>query len=358
MTTMRLRYVDRFTDRHGKPRFYFRRPGGKRVPLPGLPGSAEFMDAYTAALDGKGSAPRAAKRRTPGTFDALAIEYFKSGDYRGLAPATRAQYRRSIERILREENIGHRQVAGMTRDHVKTIMGRRENAPGAANETLKKLRALINFALEADPPWRKDDPTHKVQLFRSGSHHTWTYDELATFEARWPIGTRERTIYALLLCTGQRIGDVVKMSWRDIEGGAIHVHQGKTDEKLWIPMHPALAAALKAWKRAHVAIITTAYGRPFSAHGLGNQVARSIELAGLPDRCVAHGLRKAAARRLAEAGCSAKEIAAITGHKTLKEVERYTAAADQKRLAFSAMEKLKAGTSIPNPEKRVGRGRK
>ncbi|HKG86383.1 MAG TPA: tyrosine-type recombinase/integrase, partial [Beijerinckiaceae bacterium] len=185
----------------------------------------------------------------------------------------------------------------------------------------------------------------------------WTDDELAAFEARWPTGTRERTIYALLLCTGQRVSDVAKMSWRDIEDGAIHVHQGKTGEKLWIPMHHDLVAALRAWKRAHVAIITTAYGRPFSAHGLGNEVARCIGLAGLPERCVAHGLRKAAARRLAEAGCSAKEIAAITGHKTLKEVERYTAAADQKTLARAAMEKLKGRTDNPKPERWVGNGR-
>jgi integrase len=54
----------------------------------------------------------------------------------------------------------------------------------------------------------------------------------------------------------------------------------------------------------------------------------------------AHGLRKAAARRLAEAGCTALQIAAITGHKTLKEVSRYTAAADQGRMARDAMKRI------------------
>jgi integrase len=69
-------------------------------------------------------------------------------------------------------------------------------------------------------------------------------------------------------------------------------------------------------------------------------VAKRIALAGLPERCVAHGLRKAAARRLAEAGCSANEIAAVTGHASLEEVTRYTKAADQKRLARSAIRRL------------------
>jgi len=63
--------------------------------------------------------------------------------------------------------------------------------------------------------------------------------------------------------------------------------------------------------------------------------------AGLPDRSGPHGLRKAAARRLAEAGCSPHEIAAITGHTSLREVERYTKAVEQKKLSVSAVAKLK-----------------
>jgi integrase len=97
-------------------------------------------------------------------------------------------------------------------------------------------------------------------------------------------------------------------------------------------------------------ILTTAFNRPFSSAGYGNMMADAIATAGLPDRCVLHGLRKAAARRLAEAGCTEKEIAAVTGHKTLKEVARYTRAADQKRLAAGAVAKLieqKDGQKLP-----------
>ena len=84
-------------------------------------------------------------------------------------------------------------------------------------------------------------------------------------------------------------------------------------------------------------------------------MAEKIDAAGLPERCVTHGLRKAAARRLAEAGCSPNEIAAITGHATLAEVARYTRAAEQRRLAEAAMERL-AGSLIEAGSQTSGEG--
>ena len=95
-------------------------------------------------------------------------------------------------------------------------------------------------------------------------------------------------------------------------------------------------------------ILQTAFGRPFTSNGFGNYMADKISRAGLPDRCVAHGLRKAAARRLAEAGCTANEIASITGHATLQEVSRYTKAAEQRVLAQAAIERLR--TRNPNTD--------
>jgi enterobacteria phage integrase len=85
--------------------------------------------------------------------------------------------------------------------------------------------------------------------------------------------------------------------------------------------------------------MATEYGAAFSVKGFGQFVSAAIQAAGLPTRCKAHGLRKAAARRLADAGCSANQIASVTGHKTLAEVERYTRAADQERLAKEAIAK-------------------
>jgi integrase len=87
----------------------------------------------------------------------------------------------------------------------------------------------------------------------------------------------------------------------------------------------------------------TEFGKPFTAAGFGNWFREQCDTANLR-HCSAHGLRKAAARRLAEAGCTPHEIAAITGHASLKEIVRYTEAVNRKRLAQSAMAKVKVRT--------------
>jgi enterobacteria phage integrase len=135
------------------------------------------------------------------------------------------------------------------------------------------------------------------------------------------------------------------MSWQEVESSAIRVVQGKTGAKLSIPLHPELSLILDQWAKSDVVILTTAFGKAFTEKGFSNFMADKIGRAGLPERCVTHGLRKAAARRLAEAGCSANEIAAITGHASLDEVTRYTKAAEQKKLAKAAIERLKSQES-------------
>ena len=140
------------------------------------------------------------------------------------------------------------------------------------------------------------------------------------------------------------------MSWADHEKSAIRVVQRKTGAKLWVPLRPALAAVLAAWPKTHHVMLTTSFGKPFTAKGFSNFMAAKIGEAGLPDRCVTHGLRKAAGRRLAEVGCSTKEIATILGHESLKEVERYTKAADQRKLAVAAMHRLEVQDANKNSQ--------
>ena len=340
LTTLHLRYVDRFVDRHGVTRHYFRRPGGKRIPLPGLPGCDEFMDAYRSALAAEPDAPAPKLRGGAGTFDRLVQDYFGSPDFLRLKRQTRRNYQLVIERWLKDENIAHRPVRNFRREHVQKMMGKRADRPGAANDLLKKIRLLMHFAIDAR--WRTDDPTIRIKRYGSEEFHTWNEDELALYEKRWPVGTRERLAFDLLIYTGQRRSDVPPMGRAAITDGLIHVVQLKTDEKLWIPLHANLRRSIEATPSGHLTLLVTAYGRPFSIAGFGNWMADNIGAAGLPVRCVTHGLRKAAARRLAEAGCTANQIASITGHKTLAEVERYTREADQKQLAKQAIGRLSA----------------
>jgi integrase len=352
MTSIKLNHIDRFRDRHGKWRYYYRSGRGLRTALPGKPGAPEFMQAYEQAALGQPVERPPRLRGAPGTFDRLVQEYFASADFLRLADSSRRTYRFVIERLVHEENIGHRLVRQMTREHVRRIMSKRAATPGAANSVLQKLKVLIRFAI--DNGWRQDDPTLRLKKFAKGEFHTWTEEEIAQFERRWPIGSIARLAFALLLYTGQRRSDVVTMSWRDVEDGTIQVVPLKTrrstGNKLTIPIHPALAQVLATCRSGEGTILKTSFRKPFTSNGFGNFMADKIEAAGLPARCVTHGLRKAAARRLAEAGCSTNEIAAITGHATLAEVSRYTKAAEQRRLAKAAMTRLERSCRDENSQ--------
>ncbi|HMF06994.1 MAG TPA: tyrosine-type recombinase/integrase [Methylocella sp.] len=159
-----------------------------------------------------------------------------------------------------------------------------------------------------------------------------------------------------MLYTGQRRSDVHRMTWPDINGDMISVIQQKTGARLVIPLHSGLRDILSHAPRDHVTLLNTEYGKPFTVDGFSGFLRDAIKAAGLPIECHPHGLRKAAGRRLAEAGCTANEIMSVLGHKTLAEAERYTRGADQKRQAWAAILKLERtnGTqSLANPPFKV-----
>jgi integrase len=209
--------------------------------------------------------------------------------------------------------------------------------PTTAKNWLAAIRALTAHAIKRE--LIEADPTLGIRLRRIGGDgfHTWTEEQIAQFEAAHPIGSRERLAFALGLHTGQRRGDVVAMGRQHVRNGLIHVTQQKTGKALAIPIHPELQAVLAAVPATQMTFVQTLRGKPFDPHAFTPWFAEACDKAGLPSACTFHGLRKAACRRLAEAGCTVHEIAAISGHATLKEVERYTKAADQARLAHAAM---------------------
>lgn len=337
MAVIRIPYVKVYTDRHGRVRRYFRKPGRKAVPLPGVPGSAEFMAAYQAAL-GEPASVSISRQHRPGSVRALITDYLKSAAFQTLKPSSQHGYRIVLDRFGLAH--GHRMVHDMPRAKVAAYIheiGSRR--PGMGNLTRKVLRRLLAHAVRLG--YRNDNPITEIDTYRLGTRHTWSDTELAAFEQRWPLGTRERLAYALLLHTAQRCGDVVRMRRADISGGAIAVVQQKTGVALSIPIHPELMAALKAGPRNGLNLIGALNGRPISSQTLTKLMKRAAAAGGLPPECLPHGLRKAQMRRLAESGASTKQIASISGHKTLHEVERYTAAADQRRLSRGAIAKLK-----------------
>lgn len=345
--------VSTFTDRHGKPRFRYRRKGAKAVYLPGLPGSPEFAQGYADAIAGLATKRTIGAERTiPGTLNALIVAFYKSAEWAQLEASTQRTYRGVYERFRRE--FGSFRVAQLTRERVLAIRDKRASTPAAANNLVRRLRTLMQFAV--DRGLRADDPTANVKplTIKSDGFHTWTEAEIATFEARWPVGTRERLAMDLLLYTAQRGSDVRLMGRQHVRGGRMVVKQLKTRAELEVSIHPRLHESL-ATVAERMTFVLTQFGEPYSPKGFGNWFSEACTRAGLP-HCSAHGLRKAAARRLAEAGCSASQIAAVTGHKTLKEVERYVKAAEQRGLADAAMASI-GGTQreqdLSNPSDRL-----
>jgi integrase len=200
-----------------------------------------------------------------------------------------------------------------------------------------------------DPPMRRDDPTAGLKRLRvpGDGFLAWEDADIAVFEAAHPVGSRARLALALLLFTAQRRSDVIRMGRQHVRGGLIAVRQQKTGASLWIPIHSDLQAVLDGSPANNLTFLVTASGKPFSAAGFGNWFGDCCREAGLGVGFNAHGLRKAAARRLAEAGCTSKQIMAITGHRRLSEVERYTLAAEQVMLARQAIDRL--GTNSEQP---------
>jgi integrase len=334
MTMIKLPYVQEYRDRHGKVRRYFRRPGYKRVALPGTPGSPAFNAAYESALVAE--RPLIGEKPGEGTICDLVTSFYRSPYFENLKPQSQRLYRLVLDKFAEQD--GHRLVRDMPR---KVAMNEEIGAtrPGMANLTLKAMRRLFAYAIKRE--MRQDNPFVGIESYKLGSHHTWTDAELAAYESVWKVGTRERLAFDLLLYTGQRVSDVAAMRRSDIRNGDIHLRPKKTGDDLVvpqvIPLHPNLLRSMKAYPAKGLSLVGQANGRPISGQGLSSVIERAARVAGLPEKCVPHGIRKARMRRLAERGATTKEIASVSGHKTLKEVERYTVAADQAKLARAAM---------------------
>lgn len=335
MASIRLQYVKQFVDRHGKPRFYVRKPGCKLVPLPGLPGSPAFMEAYAAAVQDAPRVEVGSVRTRAGSISAMIVGYLGTAAFHNLAATSKKQYRRILEGLRREH--GERSIATLERRHVIRMLDAKAETPNAAKDFLRCLRVLTRYAVDIGV--RDSDPTAgvRVKLPKSDGFRTWTETDIAAFEAAYPIGSKPRLALALLLNTALRCADVVRVGRGNVRNGTLHIAQQKTGATLQIPVTAKLADAINAAAPSeHVTFLLNERGRAFSpqrfSQWFGDQ-CRSIGLKGV----TAHGLRKAACRRLAEAGCSAPEIAAISGHVSLNEVTRYIKAADQARMARNAL---------------------
>lgn len=326
------RNVSEFRDRHGNWHLRYRAKGAPTHYFTAKPGTEEFRAELEACRAGtpQPKAERTSAQTKPGSISALIAMYYGTPGYTGLAPSSKKTYRSTLERFRNAH--GQKLVATIERKHIKAILGAMSATPAAANKLLDKLHLLMALAL--DEGWRKDDPTTGIKAYsrKTEGFHTWSEDEIAQYEAKHPLGSKARLAFDLMLYTGQRRSDMIRMGRQHVAAGRIRVRQQKTGAVLSLPMHPNLVASVAAAPTGDLTFLVTEHGKAFSAAGIGNRVRDWCDAAEL-QHCTAHGLRKAAARRLAEAGASNQQIKAVTGHTTDVEVARYTAAADQAKLA-------------------------
>jgi integrase len=355
---LKLKYWHPYFDRHGRLRHYFRKVGQRQIPLPGLPFSEEFLSAYREAAAGLTAKPLGAKLIKAGSVKQLVNTYFHSVTFADLAAETQRTRKNILIKFEREH--GDKRAAMLKREHIAAMFKEKSAKRFLAINWLKTLRALCKFAV--DEGLLKTDPTDGIKNLSGATagYRTWDESDVAKYEAKHPLGTRERLALELLACTAQRRSDVVKMGRQHmrkavIEGRewlVIDVRQQKTGTPLAIPILPQLEAAIDAMlSKDNLTLLTTVRGKPFSPEAFTNWFRQCCNAAGLPRGTSAHGLRKIALKRFAEAGCSAHQIAAISGHKSLREIERYTKAAEQERLARDAMIML-----IKGKERRTGGG--
>ena len=286
--------------------------------------------------------PVGAARTKQGTVNAAIVGYYDSMMFFGsLAPSTQAIRRQILERFRTDH--GDKPIALLPKRFIVLTIGKLK--PSVAINWLSAIRHLMQYGVSAN--MCEVDPTQGIKLKTSKSDgiYTWREQDIAAYEAAHGVGTKARLALALGLYTGQRRGDVLRMGRQHIRDGILSVKQQKTGVELRIPVHPDLRAIIDATPGDHLTFLTTRTGKPYAGDNFSEQFRAWCKAARLSEECSFHGLRKAACRRLAEAGCSVNEIAAVSGHATLREVQRYTKAVDQERMARSARQANDSATA-------------
>lgn len=313
------------------------------------------MPTYRAALQGKPAETRASKpENKTGSLAWLTARYMASSDWSNeISQATRKQ-RGAIFRAVNAK-IGDKPYAAVTKAKIIDGRERRKDKPHAANNFLKAMRALFGWAVKNEH--LEVDPTIGVKLLSTDNpdgFHTWEEDEVARFEARWPLGTRERLAMDLLLYTGLRRGDVVRIGRPHVRNNVLSLRQTeKNGELVVLPILEPLRASIDSTQCGDLTFLATSRGKPFDKASFGNWFAKACKAAGVPGR--AHGLRKCGAVRAAEGGATEAQMNAIFGWaEGSKESSTYIKKADRARRAAAAAQTLlpavKQEDEIPEDE--------
>lgn len=355
MVDLKLRYVWADTDRHGNLRHYFARRGQPKIRILETPGTPEFSARYHALIaqsqNGQIIPAKPAKLAIKsGTLRWLITQYLGAPAFRTLDPSTQRVRRRVLESMCGEqvypgaaELFGDFPLNMLTTKSLRVLRDRKADLPAAANYRVKTLRQLCAWGLEHD--YLDANPARDLTRFvyAKGGIHSWTPGEIEQFQQRHPFGSKAYLALHLMLWTGVRRSDVVLLGRQHVRDGWLKFTQQKNRNRhpvvIEIPVLPELQRIIDNTITGDLAFLVTEYGRPFSAAGFGGWFRERCNEAGLP-QCSAHGLRKAGAATAAENGASTQGLMAIFGWLSLAEAERYSRAAERKRLAKDAIHTL------------------
>jgi len=340
MPRHRLPFLLRETTRHGAVVWYVRRRRGPRVRIKAEYGTEAFLAEYQAALGVMltKQPPKAKSRLKAGTLAWLWERYLDSLAWGQLSKATQRQRENVMKRIMAAAPDAL--VAEMTSDVIRDGIDRRRDKLGAARHFLETLRGMFRWALEAGLV--EADPTEKIKTPRSKNatgFHVWTEAECRQFEAHWPRGTWQRLAFDVLLYTGLRRGDVVRVGRQHIKDGLIVIKTEKTGEVAYIPVLPQLTEALEQGPTGDLTFIVGFEGGNLTKESFGNMFKKACKAAGVPGS--AHGLRKAMTNRVAHMLTDAELEALFGWERGSRVTPIYTNKVVRERLARSAAEKLK-----------------
>ena len=350
MPRPRPQYLSREVTRHGLPVWYFRR-NGKRIRLRSEFGTPEFEAEYEAARAGNLRSPKP-KAPNEGTLAWLIERYRDSSAWSLLSIATKRQRENIFEHVIK--TAGDQPLSKITSATILAGRERRAATPAQARNFLDAMRGLFRWA--ADARMVKADPTISVKNppRKTGpGFKMWTEEDVAAFEARWPVGTRQRVWLDVLLYTGLRRGDAVRLGRQHIRDGVATLKTEKGTVTVTLRILPALADTLAAGPCGDLTFIAGESGHPLTKESFGNMFRKACRLAGVPGS--AHGLRKIAATRSANSGATVAQLEAIFGWKGGAMASLYTREADRRRLALEAMHTLEneKRTSIVAPKRKV-----
>jgi integrase len=315
---------------HGTPVWYVRRDG-RRIRLRAEYGTPEFDAEYQAACNG--IRPQKTEGLA-GTLGWLVARYRETDAWQTLSLPTRQRRESILKQVLATSGD---KLARITSAAIAA--GRDRRKPFQAVHFLQTMRGLFRWAVKAkmtrtDPTKDVEDPKVKIKGFP-----IWSEDAIAAYEARWPIGTRQRVWLDVLMYTGLRWGDAVRLGKQHVRNGVATLKTEKTDTEVTLPILPVLAETLAAGPCGDLAFIIGADDKPLKKGSFGNAFRLACRAAGL-NNLSAHGLRKVAATRAANAGATVAQLEAIFGWSGGRMASLYTRATDRRRLAAEAMHKL------------------